>query len=201
MTAFIYKEDVLIGKCVHAICSCAAHFHDPEGCVNFIPHPKEDPMPMTTAAKIERAIDEWLSSNVPPVWAPTNISARKELATQLAAIVLAGQVGEASGMSARAEAPAEAPERYTVIAMDAMSRNWVDTREEATASAAKIFEKNGRENRTTKVMIVKAVGVAEKLPPPPPPVSVREPVLGDFPHSKSFSKRPYSGTGFDDEEA
>lgn len=49
--ATLVRDHEVIGSCSHAICVCAAHFHDPEGCINFTPKSKEPTMPIDQSIK------------------------------------------------------------------------------------------------------------------------------------------------------
>lgn len=61
--SILFRDHVEIGKCTHAICVCAAHFHDPEGCVNFIPkksEPKNSEHLQLLSDRLVAVCDEWL---------------------------------------------------------------------------------------------------------------------------------------------
>jgi len=192
MGAFIFRDHVNIGKCSQPICSCVAHFHLPEGCLNFIPKPTEDnTMPAPTPSRIDRvlaAIDDGLSHfGWPKLDTTVRCAVERRVARVLDETMGVESVSrtpstEEAAHDACAMGAASPPDRFCVIGVDAYERTYYTSPGEAETAAGKMIARNITRPGVTpkKMLVVKAVSIVEPTPPVPPAITSRPPTDADF---------------------
>jgi hypothetical protein len=191
MGAFIFRDHVNIGKCAHEICSCAAHGHLPEGCLNFIPKSgKEEQMPAPIPSRNDRilaAIDDGLEHFGWPKLDTTVRCAIERRVTrvldQMMGVEAVTRTPSAQEAAHDACAMGVAPaDRFCVIGVDAYERTYYTNIPEAEVAAGKMIARNIQRPGVTpkKMLVVKAVSIVEPSPPVPPMTVSRPPTDEDF---------------------